>query len=621
MGPIRSELEARSQAAALAAAPAVPGVRSVTSVVSGRDVTLAGEAISADRAGAARAAADAAFGVRRVAGDVTLAQAVKPYVWSATRDAAKLTLSGLVPDEAARKANLDAAGRAFPGLAVDDQQRIGYGAPAGFGAITGFALAELGKLRDGVASLSDLALTMTGRGPADLAACSPLQANRALPGGASWARLSVECPPPPPPPPPPPAPVVTPAPAPVATPAPTPTPAPAAPPAPVQVVIAPPDLPAAPPPPAPPPVALEWTAVKTAGGIALSGLAPNDAAKAGARTAAAGVANGSVSDDGVRVLGTVKPEPDYGRATQFALAQLRGLTTGEARLRDTVLTITGAAPTPAARAAVEQAMRAQLPPGITSANAEITVRPYVFQARSEAGRLVLEGLVPDLDTKNALLGLIGASAFKDKVTDGLQVIGGAPAGFGDAARLAVQSLLRVDDGAARIVDNALTFYGTSCKAGVKDIIETAARTNLPDGFTSTALVDVKKAAECRSCVDELRKVAGRDILFQQGSAEVASDAGTTAILTQVADILKSCPGSRVAIEAHTNNDGERRGFDNMALSNDRANGIIRALVSRGIPATQLVARGFGSTKPEIPHGQPGAREKNRRIDFVVQQTQ
>jgi outer membrane protein OmpA-like peptidoglycan-associated protein len=387
------------------------------------------------------------------------------------------------------------------------------------------------------------------------------------------------------------------------------------------VVIAPPDLPPPPPPPAAPPVPLEWTAVKSAGGIALSGLAPNDAAKAGARTAAAGVANGTISDDGVRVLGTVKTEPDYGRATQFALAQLRGLTTGEARLRDTVLTITGAAPTPAARTAVEQAMRGQLPPGVTAASAQITVRPYVFQARSEAGRLILEGLVPDLETRNALLGLIVGSAFKDKVTDGLQVIGGAPSGFGDAAKLAVQSLLRVDDGAARIVDNALTFYGTSCKAGVKDIVETASRTNLPDGFTATALVDVKKAAECRSCVDELRKVAGRDILFQQGSAEVASDAGTTAILTQLADILKSCPGSRVAIEAHTNNDGERRGFDNMALSNDRANAIIRALVLRGIPATQLVARGFGSTKPEIPHGQPGAREKNRRIDFVVQQTQ
>ncbi len=245
----------------------------------------------------------------------------------------------------------------------------------------------------------------------------------------------------------------------------------------------------------------------------------------------------------------------------------------------------------------------------------------MFQARSENGRVVLEGLVPDLDTKNALLATLGASAFKDKVTDALQVVAGAPAGFGDAARLAIQSLVRTDDGAARIVDQALTFYGTSCKAGVKDIIETASRTNLPDGFAATALVDVKKPAECRSCADELRRIAGNEIRFQQGSAEVAGDAGTQAILTQVAELLRTCPSSRIAIEAHTNNDGEARGFDNMALSNDRANAVVRALVQRGIPATQLVARGFGSTKPEIPHGQPGAREKNRRLEFNVQQSQ
>ncbi|MGL4728968.1 MAG: OmpA family protein, partial [Bosea sp. (in: a-proteobacteria)] len=578
----------------------VPGAKAITSLVSGRDVSLAGETVSADRAGAASQAVDAAFGVRRVDGSVTMAQAMKPYTWSATRDASKLTLTGFVPDEAVRKSNLDAAGRAFPGVAVEDQQRLGFGAPAGFAGLTGFALGELGKLRDGTASASDLALTLNGRGPADAAACGPLQANRPLPAGASWARLAVECPPPP-------APA-----APVAA-APAPAPAP--------VAIAPPDLPPPPPPPSAPPAPLEWTAVKSAGGISLSGLAPNDAAKAAAKTAAAGVASGPVLDDGVRVMSSLKAEPNYGQSTQFALAQLRTLSTGEARLRDTVLTVTGAAPTPAVKTAVEQAMRGQLPGGVTAASANITVRPYVFQARSENGRLMLEGLVPDLDTKNSILASVAASPFKDKVTDGLVVVGGATAGYRDAVALAVQSLLRTDDGAARIVDQALTFYGTSCKAGVKDIVETASRVNLPQGFTSTALVDVKKPAECGVCTDQLKGLSARDILFQQGSSDVASDARTSAILTQAADILKTCPNSRVAIEAHTNNDGEARGFDNKALSNDRAMAIIRALVQRGIPAERLVARGLGSTRPEVPHGTPGAREKNRRIEFVVQQAQ
>jgi outer membrane protein OmpA-like peptidoglycan-associated protein len=640
IGPIKAELETRAQAAAVAAAPAVPGVKAITAVVAGRDVALAGETASSERGGAAAQAADAAFGVRRVESAVTPAQPIRPYAWSATREGGRLTLSGLVPDEAARKANLDAAARLFPGLAVDDQQRLGFGAPAGFGALSSFALGELARLRDGAASISDLALSLVGRGPADAAACAPLQANRSLPAGASWARLSVECPPAPAPTPasvPAPAPVVVPAPAQISAPAPVaasappsavailPPDLPAAPPPPAAppaaVAILPPDLPAAPPPPAAPPAPLEWTAVKSAGGVTLSGAAPNDAARAAARTAAAGITTGQVLDNAVRILPSLKLQPDYGEATQFALAQLRSLTSGEARLRDTGLTITGVAPTPAIKAAVEQAMRGRLPTGLSAAAAEITVRPYVFQARSENGRLVLEGVVPDLETRNGILTSIAASPFKDKVSDGLTVIGGAPAGFGDAAQLGVQLLLRADDGAVRIVDEAITLYGTSCKAGVKDIVETAARLNAPAGFTASALVDVKKPAECGSCVDDLKRIAGREILFQQGSAEVANDARTGMILTQVAEILKTCPNARIAVEAHTNNDGEARGFDNMALSNDRANAIIRALVQRGIPADRLIARGRGSTQPEVPHGTPGAREKNPRIEFVVQQAQ
>jgi OmpA-OmpF porin, OOP family len=604
-GLIKADLEARATAIVNQVAPAVAGVRAVTATVTGRDVSLAGEVVVAPVSTSVVKIVDDRFGVRRVLSQVAQVAAVKPYTWSAVREAGKLTLNGFVPSEEARKANVDAATKSFTGITIDDQQKIGFGAPAGFAALTAFALPELAKLRDGTASLTDAAFSLIGRGPADFAGCSGLQAqNRTLPAGITLARLAIECPAAPPPPP---APVVSPAPvaaAPLAT-----------------VTVNPPALPAAPPPPSAPPVSAEWTAVKSAGGIVLSGLAPNDAAKALARTNAAGVASGPVQDEGLQLNGLLKDAPNFAQATQFAFGQLKALTTGEARLRDTVLSITGTAATPAIKASVEEALKGRLPGGLTAASSMITVRPFVFQARSDKGAILLEGLVPDLETKNALLGLIEASSFKGRVTDQLMVVGGAPEGLADTARLALSSLLRMDDGAARIVDNAVTFYGTSCKAGVKDIVETALKVNLAAGFTSSALVDVKKPAQCGSCVDDLKKVNGRDILFQQGSADVATDAGTTGIIDQIAAILKTCPAARVAIQAHTNNDGEARGFDNVGLSNSRATGIVKALVDRGIGGDRLVARGLGSTKPEIPHGTPGAREKNRRIEFVVQSAQ
>ncbi len=627
-GAIKADLETRATAIANQAAPAVAGVRAVTATVTGRDVALAGEVVAAPAGAAVAKAVDDRFGVRRVLSQVTQVAAIKPYTWSAIRDAGKVTLSGFVPNEEIRKANVDAATKAFTGSQIDDQQKIGFGAPASFGALTAFALPELAKLRDGTASLIDTAFSLVGRGPSDFAGCTGLKAqNRTLPAGITLARLAIECPPAPPPPPAPvvaPAPVAAPAPAPAPVPPPAPvaTPVPAPAPAPVvAVTIDPPVLPPPPPPPAAPPVSAEWTAVKSLGGIALSGLAPNDTAKALAKTNAAAVSPGPVLDDGVQINGLLKDVPNFAQVTQFAFGQLGALTTGEARLRDTVLSITGTAATPTIKASVEEALRGRLPGGLTAASATITVRPYVFQARSDKGNILLEGLVPDLETKNALLALVEASPFKGRVTDQLMVIGGAPVGLADTARLAVSSLLRMDDGAARIVDNAVTFYGTTCKAGVKDLVETALKVNLAEGFTSSALVDVKKPAQCGSCVDELKKVNGRDILFQQGSAEVATDAGTSGIIDQIAAILKTCPAARVAIEAHTNNDGEARGFDNIGLSNNRATGIVKALVERGIGNDRLIARGLGSTKPEIPHGTPGAREKNRRIEFVVQSAQ
>ncbi len=72
------------------------------------------------------------------------------------------------------------------------------------------------------------------------------------------------------------------------------------------------------------------------------------------------------------------------------------------------------------------------------------------------------------------------------------------------------------------------------------------------------------------------------------------------------------------MEGHTNFDGERRNFNNVGLSEERARSVIAALVARGIPAERLSPKGFGPTAPLLPHGTPTARERNRRVDFVVQ---
>ncbi|MBN9439154.1 OmpA family protein [Bosea sp. (in: a-proteobacteria)] len=158
---VRKDVEARALAAG-ALAGAAPGIREVSARVDGRDVYLDGEATSADGAAKALAQLKAEFGVRRVLGGLTQVVAQKPYSWSASREADKVTLTGFVPDESTARANLAAARGLGPALRIEDQQKIAFGAPAGFPALTGAMIADLGRLSAGKVALDDTRFCVEG---------------------------------------------------------------------------------------------------------------------------------------------------------------------------------------------------------------------------------------------------------------------------------------------------------------------------------------------------------------------------------------------------------------------------------------------------------------------------
>ena len=126
----------------------------------GRDVALSGLAFEDGAADKAARLIEPTFGVRRVSvAGVDLAPQVKPYVWSATRDGAKVTITGSEPNPAARAAVASAA-KAIGDVA--DTTAYARGADASFSAATGFALGELALLSKGQATLTDTTLTLTG---------------------------------------------------------------------------------------------------------------------------------------------------------------------------------------------------------------------------------------------------------------------------------------------------------------------------------------------------------------------------------------------------------------------------------------------------------------------------
>ncbi|PZR94542.1 MAG: hypothetical protein DI537_07245 [Stutzerimonas stutzeri] len=740
---IRRDIEARALAASTVAG-AASGARGVSVRISGRDVYLDGEAVTSDGANKALAQLQSEFGVRRVLGGLTQVIAQRPYSWSAARQGDLVTLSGFVPDEATASALLGAARALRPGLRIDDQQKIAFGAPVGFAdlagllmrdlgqlsagkvalddsrycvegtaatpesfialrekasaappqgftrvdctlsppivapyrwsaekdasgsvSVTGYypsdamrreitallgrafpaagavsdrmlpaageppafaakvtrAIADLGRLRSGKTEIEGDAYRISGQGPADHAACEALKLTIAQGDGPdSVALASIACPPQPP------APKSEPAPAP-STNAPPPEPARPSMPAPANPVPATPGPattiePQLAPPTAPRP--LQWRAEKSENGIVLSGVAPDAAAKAAVLESARAALSGGEVVDRTVIEAVPRGSPDYGEATRFALGLLGRMAQGSVSLAGSALSLTGAAADKAGWQVLEDALKGKaLPAGLSlSGRPLLALRSYGFTASIDRSGGYLGGYLPDAAAKDAITALIEASPLRGRISDETEILPAAPTGFGVAARGVVQDLLRLDLGSASVVDREVNVRGLTCRALIRDEVETNLESGLPDGFTGKAEVGMRQTG-CvidppSSCQNELDALTQRYyVMFGQGTAVVTLDPVTERAMTEAAAILKQCPASRVTIEGHANLDGERSGFNNLDLSNRRALRVREELIRRGIGPAQLEVKGYGTDRPLAAHGDPDARVKNRRVQFTV----
>jgi outer membrane protein OmpA-like peptidoglycan-associated protein len=111
-----------------------------------------------------------------------------------------------------------------------------------------------------------------------------------------------------------------------------------------------------------------------------------------------------------------------------------------------------------------------------------------------------------------------------------------------------------------------------------------------------------------------------DIEYTPGSAKLVMNDKSKKVLTQLATILKdNSEITKLRIEGNTDNSGEDKGFDNMKLSQERAQSIADYLTKNGVDAGRLVVVGYGSTHPLAPNDTKDHMALNRYTDFVVQE--
>jgi outer membrane protein OmpA-like peptidoglycan-associated protein len=110
------------------------------------------------------------------------------------------------------------------------------------------------------------------------------------------------------------------------------------------------------------------------------------------------------------------------------------------------------------------------------------------------------------------------------------------------------------------------------------------------------------------------KVVLKNVFFDVGKSELKTL--SVAELEKVLDLLKNNQHLKVQINGHTDNTGNAAMNKNLSLK--RASSVVEYLISKGVDATRVSAKGFGSERPIVSNDdETGGREINRRTEIEI----
>jgi OmpA-OmpF porin, OOP family len=126
---------------------------------------------------------------------------------------------------------------------------------------------------------------------------------------------------------------------------------------------------------------------------------------------------------------------------------------------------------------------------------------------------------------------------------------------------------------------------------------------------------VADASALAKGIADAGKVAVYGIRFETDKADIKP--GSEPTLREIAKLLQADPKLKLFVVGHSDNVGA---FDhNVKLSHERANAVVKALVStHKIAANRLQAFGAGPVAPAASNRSEDGRAQNRRVELVAQ---
>ncbi len=233
-------------------------------------------------------------------------------------------------------------------------------------------------------------------------------------------------------------------------------------------------------------------------------------------------------------------------------------------------------------------------------------------APAAGGKVVVSGVVPDEATRSAIVARMRELYGADRVVDqlGVDKLVAPPNWNQHIQRLLTPELKRVSQGQLSITGNVVEVSGEVDNEATRQQVLSQMATQL-NNPTYTVRDQLRVGSSGQAQLDAA--LARRTIEFETGNAKLTS-AGAR-VLDDLVPVLSQFAGRRFEVIGHTDDVGQHDA--NMQLSAARADAVKAYLVSKGIPAADLLTSGAGPDRPVTTNTTAEGRARNRRIEFRV----
>lgn len=154
----------------------------------------------------------------------------------------------------------------------------------------------------------------------------------------------------------------------------------------------------------------------------------------------------------------------------------------------------------------------------------------------------------------------------------------------------------------------------STKTGRQDCGVDSDHDGIPDGADQCPGTPLGVPVDGKGCATG-EAVVLKGVQFETDSARLTEK--SKEILNGVAATLTAPDAASVTVEIDGHTDSRASEAYNLMLSQQRAESVRQYLISKGVPAKRLLAKGYGESQPRASNKTEKGRQENRRVEFKI----